>query len=302
MRSFVTVGRASRPRLFPLLLLPVLLHLGAAVASAQVSVSLTVTGQEARGSFDIGGIGADLTLTFEQSVGLHAGSLEVTAAVVDPLDPDLLSRLPPPVEIPLGELLGSTLKAVTIPAAFPVLLRIGPSEASPLSFGGIYTLALHTHNLHFDRTIPFALYKAHDGGPFHDIMATEGRGSYRAGGGGGDFSEFLLVIDARPIDFVIVEKFDALSALLTEHEEVMAPAAVAALRSILDQARALYQAGALGPAKAQMRAFSREVTRRSGQEIPDVWRANCNTPTNVAGLLRSAADTLRFSLDRKMDD
>ena len=37
----------------------------------------------------------------------------------------------------------------------------------------------------------------------------------------------------------------------------------------------------------------------SGEEIPDVWQAASPTVINVAGLLRSAADTLKFSLDRK---
>ena len=49
-----------------------------------------------------------------------------------------------------------------------------------------------------------------------------------------------------------------------------------------------------------MRAFSRYVKDHSGEEIPDVWRANCSPVVNVAGLLRSAADTLRFSLNRKI--
>jgi hypothetical protein len=293
-------GRRTPVRLCLLFVLVV--HFGAAAASAQVAVPLTVTRDEARGAFDIGGIGAELTLTFEETVGLHAAALEVTATVVNPLDPDLLSRLPPPVAVPLGNLLGTGLEpVVTIPTAFPVLLRIGPSATSPLSFSGIYTLSLHTHNLHLDRSVPFALFKAHDGGPFQDILSTEGRGSYRAGGGGGDFSEFLIVIDLQPIDAVIAGKFDALSALLAEHDGEIAPPAAAALAAILDQARALYLAGALGPAKAQVKAFSREVVRRSGEEIPDVWRAGCSLPVNVAGRLRSAADTLRFSIDRKMD-
>ena len=49
-----------------------------------------------------------------------------------------------------------------------------------------------------------------------------------------------------------------------------------------------------------MTAFSRYVKAHSGEDIPDVWRANCSPLVNVAGLLRSGADTLRFSLDRKL--
>jgi hypothetical protein len=49
-----------------------------------------------------------------------------------------------------------------------------------------------------------------------------------------------------------------------------------------------------------IRDFSRYVKDHSGEEIPDVWRANCSPVVNVGGLLRSAADTLRFSLNRKI--
>jgi hypothetical protein len=47
-----------------------------------------------------------------------------------------------------------------------------------------------------------------------------------------------------------------------------------------------------------MGAFSRYVETHSGQEIADVWGAHCGG-VNIAGALRSAADTLKFSLDRK---
>jgi hypothetical protein len=40
------------------------------------------------------------------------------------------------------------------------------------------------------------------------------------------------------------------------------------------------------------------VKDQSGAAIPNVWQAN-NPVVNVAGLLRSAADTLKFSLTLK---
>ena len=57
-----------------------------------VPVSLTVAGNEAFGSFDIGGIGADLKISFENVVGLVPSAFDVTATLVDPVA--LLSRLP----------------------------------------------------------------------------------------------------------------------------------------------------------------------------------------------------------------
>jgi uncharacterized protein DUF6689 len=256
---------------------------------APIPVTLTVSGDEVQGSFEFEGldIGADLTIAFENAVGLVPLALDVTAALVNPLDMDLLGRLPGP--------------GLGIPVAFPVVIRISPSATSALSFSGPYTISLHTHNLRLDPNVPLSLFKASDGGPFRDITKWEGRGSYRDDGSGGDFSEFLIGVDLRSIDGVIAGKFNELQTTLTDNAGSMSPAAVAALQESLMQARALYSAGDIRKAIHEMSAFSRYVKKHGGQEIPDVWRANCAAGVNVAGLLRSGADTLRFSLDRKLN-
>jgi hypothetical protein len=275
----------------PVALAPLLLP---AYASAQVPVPLTITGNIARGTIDLpGGVGAQLTLTFETVTGLDPDALAVTATLVDPNDPALRARLPG------RPLLPWLPPPVTIPAAFPVLLHITPTPSSALSFTGLYNISIYTHNLQLDPDVPFALHKAEDGGPFHDIMVTEGIGSYRAGGGGGDFSDFLIVVDRRNINTVILQKFAALSALLTEHALSIPPAVLTSLLDRLASTRTLFLTGNLLPAIAEITAFSQDVIAHSGGgEIPDVWQASGGS-VNVAGLLRSAADTLRFSLDRK---
>src|SRR4029450_5386368 len=117
-----------------------LLALGSAsLVQAQVlpppvcgSVALTVSGNEGTGSITLLGIGVDVTLDFESATGLDANALEASACLVNPLDPALLSRLPPLLKIKAG---------------FPLLLKVGPSAASGLSFTGAYKITLHTHNL-----------------------------------------------------------------------------------------------------------------------------------------------------------
>ena len=256
--------------------------------SEPISVTLSVSDNEAQASFELpGGLAADLSLSFENVVGLTPTALEVWVTLVNPVDPALLSRLP--------------LDGVGIPVGFPVLIRISPSATSTLSFSGAYTISLHTHNLQLLPNLPLSLFKAPEGGAFRDITKWEGRGSYRDDGGGGDFSEFMIVLDLRPIDGVIAGKFDDLQALINDNAASMPAAVVTELQSELVQARTAYQAGNLRQAIAQMRDFSRYVKRHGGAEIPDVWRANCSPVVNVAGLLRSSADTLKFSLDRKQN-
>src|SRR5438093_2050367 len=191
-----------------------------------VPVTLTVAGNEAFGSFDIGGIGADIKIKFENVVGLVPTAFDVTATLVNPIDPALLTRLP------IGGLVG-------VPIGFPVVIRIGPSADSGLSFEGMYEVSFHTHNLHLDVNVPFSLFKSPDGGAFKDITKSEGRGSYRDDGGGGDFSDFLIVIDLQPIDAVIGGKFDDLQALINNNADSMPPDVVATLQANLASARSL---------------------------------------------------------------
>jgi len=252
-----------------------------------VPVTLSISGNEAVGSFDIGGIGADLRIAFEHVVGLTSSALDVTATIVNPVDPALLGRLP-------------GVGLVGIPVGYPVVVRISPSASSALSFAGVYHVSFHTHNLQFDPNVPFSLFKSSDGGPFKDITKSEGRGSYRDDGSGGDFSEFLIAIDLRPIDSVIVGKFDDVQSLLNNSADTISPDVLTVLQAHLSSARTLYQSGAIREAIAAMTFFSRYVKVHGGEDIPDVWRANCSPLINVAGLLRSGAETLRFSLDRKL--
>jgi hypothetical protein len=274
------------------------LMLGASGAFAQIPIAtpppiptppipivLTVSGKKAQADIDLPGkLGAELTITFENVVGLTPSSLDLSATVVNPLDLTLLGRLP---------------GLVSVAGGFPVLLRIAPSASSVLSFEGTYTVSLHTHNLQLDPNIPLALFKAPDGGLFQDITLYEGRGSYRVDGGGGDFSEFLIAMDLRPIDTVIAGKFDALQGLLTTYSASMPLTVLNTLQGQLSQALALYQSGSTLGAINQMNAFSDYVREQSGDDIPNVWRAQDPTRVDVAGLLRVAAGTLRFSLDRK---
>ncbi len=260
-----------------------LFSLLAGTAWADTAVPLSVTGNEARGEFSLpGGLGADLTIAFEQVVGLNPAALEVTVGVVSPTDPILL-RLP-----------GST----GLPAGFPVRLAIEPSESSALSFQGTVMISLHSHNLILRPNFPLSLFAASAGGPFSDITRSEGIGSYRVSGTKGGFSEFMIVLDTRAIDSVIVAKFNDLASLIDSHESEMAPGVAGGLEARLTQARTAYLTGQTVAAIAELAAFSNDVKAQSGVGIPDVWRAH-DPRVNVAGSLRAASDTLQFSLNRK---
>jgi hypothetical protein len=124
--------RASKP-FQTFVVLAFLIGHGAA-ARAQSTFPLTVSDRTATAVIELpGGYAADLSLEFEDVVGLHAGALEVSARVLSPLD--VLALLP---RFPGGS-------ATTIPTSFLVLLQIEPTSTSALSMAGIVTISLHTH-------------------------------------------------------------------------------------------------------------------------------------------------------------
>jgi hypothetical protein len=259
--------------------------LSAVPAAADTIIPLTVSGNGATATIALpGGLGADLGLTFESVVGLNPAALEVSVHVVLPLLDPVVPRL--------------LAAGGKVPVALPLVIKIEPSETSALSFQGVAGIDLHTHLLSLNPLVPLSLFSATNGGPFRDITRSEGIGSYRVGGSTGGFSEFVIVLDLRKIDPVIRGKFDAITALLDTHAGSIDPTVLASLETRLAAARAHYNAGALVAAIGEVGAFVADVQAASGAAIPDVWRAN-DPLVNVAGQLRSGAETLKFSLTRK---
>jgi hypothetical protein len=248
----------------------------------QTAVVPTISGNELTARIELAnGVAADLTITFEKVIGLNPSALALTATLINPKDVGFAGRLPDP--------------AVSIPAAFPVVLRIDPTASSALSFEGVYKLSLYTSNLTLAANSPLRLYRAPSGGAFQDMTGFLQAGSVRAGGSGPGFSDFVIVADTRLIDTVIAAKFDALQSQLSANSPAIDPAVAADLQQRLSQARSAYDAKSLAAAIDGITAFGDQVKKQSGGAIPNVWRAN-GGPVNVAGLLRSAAETLRFSL------
>jgi hypothetical protein len=243
----------------------------ATVSGSSISVTVALPG----------GLGADLTLSFEDVSGLSLASLGVSARLINPLDPVLLARLPGGVA-----------------PALPVMLRIEPPLTGPLTFTGIASLEIHTHNLLYTAGCPLRLFSAPVGGAFQDITVAMGPGSYRAVGNKGGFSEFLIVSDTRPVDPVITLKLDRLEGMLDDYTASIPGPLYDDLEARLDAVRAEFTQGDTLAAIAEVDGFLAVVEQHSGTEIPDVWRS-ARDLKNVAGYLRAEAGTLRFSLALK---
>jgi hypothetical protein len=251
-------------------------------AAGQGIVSSTVTGSSIEVTVSLpGGLGADVSLSFEEVTGLSLANLGLSAQVVNTLSPAFRARLP-----------NSVLPVL------PLLLRIEPPANGSLSFSGVTEIDIHTHNLLFAIGTPLRFFSAPLGGKFEDVTAAMGSGSYRARATKGGFSEFLIVADLRPRGQVIASKFDRLEQLMDQYEGSMPGSVHDDLEGRLDAARADYAGGSAEAAIAEVDGFLAVVEQHSGTGIPAVWRS-ARDVENVAGHLRGAALTLRFSLGLK---
>jgi hypothetical protein len=247
----------------------------AAVANVDVSGSTVTAKVQAAG-----GVSADLTLRFESAGNLSVQNLGMTADAVDPLNPALLARLP--------------ASLVAAPPGFAVLLQIAPSGG--FYFNGMYEIELYTKDLHYVAGSPLRLYSAHNGGAFKDITTMIAGGSYRTRGGGGNFSDFLIVADARPLQTTTGGKYDAVSTLLSTHAAALGFALNADLTNRLATSRNAWIVGDYTAALTALEGFrDAVVAAATAGSIPNRWTAG-NSAANVGGEIRAAAETLRFSL------
>ena len=119
-----------------------LLLLSLPAYSANGIYDVQIDGNTARVDVALGSASATLTIRFENMVGLSAENLGLSAQIVDPLAPGFLSRL------------GS---GVSLPAAFPLVVKIEPPASGGLSFSGVVAVELYTHNLQYTIGSPLRL-------------------------------------------------------------------------------------------------------------------------------------------------
>lgn len=229
-----------------------------------------------------GDITADITLTFENTVGLTKDSIGISAELADITSVDFIDRLP------------SALN--TLPqAAFPMMITIEPKVDSGFAFSGLASVDIHTHNLEYTAATPLRFFKSPLNGEFKDITVTMGAGSYRARGSTGTFSQFIIVADLRPANVVVTQKFQDLSLGLTEFSPLIAPEVYQQLVQVVNDAEQYIALQQYKAAEKRIAAFNLLIKNNRGQAIPDVWRSSRDI-RNVAGELMAFANTLKFSL------
>ncbi len=259
-----------------------------------------VDDNEISASVEIGGLEAQLTIRFENVVGLNPANLGVSVHLLDPLAPEVLGRLPGTQSLgslSLGGVLNLVNDLVTVPAGFPVMVRIDPPTDSGLTFEGVVEVEIYTQVLNYQPGTSLRLFKAPTGsGTFHDVTEEVSPGSIRTRSGGGHFSDFMIVRDLRAPADVVDEKFYRLGDLLVTHSGQIDAVVYAGLAGLYVDAADAWAAGDAALADSLLDQFVTDTEIAAGQgDVPNVWRS-ARDLDNVDGELRSAARTLRFSL------
>lgn len=226
---------------------------------------------------------ADLRIEFEDVTGLEPGALGLSAERLSPLG--LLALLP---RLP-------DLLLTSIPAELPIVLHVDPGPG--LEMRGTATLSLTTDLLPYLPGTRLRLFQAPLLGPFADVTAETGSGSYRVGAVRPDFgsSSYVVATDLRGDEQVSELKLDRLDARLDAHAGVIDLAVRSDLEARAAAVRAAFEDGDPDAAIEELDGLAAAVVAASGAGIPDTWEVQ-GAAANAAGELRSQAATLRYSL------
>lgn len=228
-----------------------------------------------------------LGVAFESSQALDLEQFNVVAIDLDN-DPGMMADVQ--ARLPVG---------VTIPTAFPVLVKINTGSAAEQAFRGRARFQIETDELSLVGGSPLRLFKANNNlAPFLEITETYGFGSFRVRGAGGQFSQLLIGNDLRSIDEILTDKFSRLTTLMDTYESQIGGATFDALSTFLAEADTAFGQQEYEIAQEKVENFFDKVEDESGGEIPDIWHIT-EERTNVAALLSSASETLIFSLEIK---
>ncbi|MEO8669832.1 MAG: DUF6689 family protein [Tahibacter sp.] len=278
------------------------------LAPAVAQVVVTVSGDTAYAQIALTGplgqpYDADVTIQFDTPQHLTPGNLNLTAQVISPLDPVLVSRLP---------------AGTFVDPAFPVLITIEPlnlpwlfkngfdnlDAGGNLSFINTYQIDVHTADLECQPNTPYRLFKAPLGGAFFDLSADVRRGSVRGRGRGGGFSQFMLIRDPR-LEVISVLGINVPVIALAKVTVLETRIIAAALNNVLQ----LNLLGLLANVQTALLVLDYttallnidqlidQIHLHAGVDLPNQWRAERDL-TNDAGDIEGLAASLRYSILR----
>lgn len=265
-----------------LMLLSALL-LPATVSATTIDVKFNQAAHSVKAEISLSpAVTLDFSIGFENAVGLTPQNFTINAELVNLTDPRIVSRLP-------DSLLTS------LPSAFPVLISVEPDPAKGFAFSGTADIELYTKTLHYTQGTPLRLFHSHGNEAFQDITTMTGAGSYRVRGSGGQFSDFVVLVDLRSNLSVINEKVTQLQNFTSSVQQQLSYDAELQLTDLVQDIADAVAQNQLVQAGIAVNELIRVLELDDGVLYPDVWRSSDDV-TNVRGRLLSISRTLRYSL------
>ena len=278
--------RAQNRSLFMYYVSAMLLFVGSlsiatsAQAASQVDVTYTNDGFTAQVKLT-SLIELEVAVRFENAVGVAAENFDLNFQLVSPLNTSVLNRLP------------GTL--VSLPVDFPVLISIQPIAGRGFSFEGVAEIEIYTKNLQYIAGSPLRLFHSSNGGQFKDITVTTGAGSYRARGGMGTFSDFLIVTDLRTPTSVITSKVSSFGDYLQTQSSLIASPTYSVLSAAFSTLQSQVNNGNYSSALTTINEVIAILETAESAVMPSIWRSSKDLE-NVGGTLLAQARTIRYSL------
>jgi hypothetical protein len=253
-----------------------------AISQVVTPISVTVDGNTLEAKLSVNQtIEIDLSLEFENSVGLNASNIDISATLVDINDASVMSRL--------------TSTDISIIPSFPVILTVTPKPDSGFSFEGLASIEIYTKAVDYNASMPARIFRSHANGAFEDITSMVSAGSIRARGNTGSFSDFMILLDERDDEDLIADKFTQISQVLSQHSALASTSLATSLQTsvdVIDSALIVLNYSAALTAVENMIEL---VETASSENITTVWRSS-NDLVNLQGELLTHLKALRYSL------
>lgn len=266
------------------------------IAKATASMVVEVDGKTAVATQTVGGMGergykVEFTLKFDNPQNLTQDCLGVSAQAVAGVEFDAIQN-----RLPAG---------ISFDPAYPVVVTVSPRTDCSFSFNNAVDIEMHTRNLVYAPQGPYRLYKATIGGSFRDITSAVLKGSVRARGRSGGFSQFVIAKDElQPVGVQIQDGLAQLQvgvdAAVTAQR--MNEASGAPLKAASSNAQRAFDQGDFKEAQQALEEFEYALGIQAGVGVPNEWRPGQSETENTVGDLVARSAHLRFLLGRLNGD
>lgn len=251
-------------------------------ALAVKPVNILVSENKLQASISVSStISLDVTVEFENSVGLSADSIVIEAFLIPDNDISVLPRI--------------SSSAVNLHPDFPVLLSISPKADKGFSFEGLASVEIYTKAIAYQAGMPAKIFTSHAGGDFEDITSMVSSGSLRARGNLGKFSDFIIVLDERSFSIDTDAKLAQISQILVDNQISVNRISFDELQDLFSVLETAILLNNVDHALVLTDNMIFLVESLNNGQIDSVWRSS-NDLVNVKGDLLSVLKSLRYRL------